>query len=428
VIVSHWLVVGLETGVFWPTKETRIQFRGRELFLRPETDKSAPDVITRYAPPGTYEEALRIVRQFLSSLAWVRQGQLREIGITGGSHPIHIGKGPGARLIDPQFRVDYLPDSEDPRARLALALYREALGLDNTAYQFLGFFKIINVLHDKGAEQKEWINKTIYLLEDHQAKERIMVLRSTEPDVGHYLYGSGRCAVAHAYSEPLVDPEDPEDSARLQKDLPLVKALAGHIIEYELGIKSMDTVWQEHLYQLDGFRTLVGSEIIAKLKGRREVAPGTVASLPKLSIRLRDQPRFASFESMTAEVVAGQDGCLLLNCHSTDSLAHLRLCLNFAEELLQFDAINGVVVADDGTPCGPRHAANRGRLMKALCLNGQLEVWDTTREALLGRTDPFIPENIDLGATVENLDRQIEKFERLAQEREAGESSAEIMD
>ena len=54
------------------------------------------------------------------------------------------------RLISPRLELDYLPDPEDPRARLALALYREALGLNNDAYQYLGFFKILDILHAKG--------------------------------------------------------------------------------------------------------------------------------------------------------------------------------------------------------------------------------------------------------------------------------------
>lgn len=161
-------------------KGNNILFRGRELILRPETDIFAPDVITKYDPPGAYEETLRIVRQFFSSIAWIRQGPIKEIGITGGSHPFHIGKGPLARLIDPQFRIDYLPDPEETRTRLALALYREALGLDNIAYQFLGFFKIINVLYDKGSDQKSWINKTVNNLGDHFAKERIRVLSESQ--------------------------------------------------------------------------------------------------------------------------------------------------------------------------------------------------------------------------------------------------------
>lgn len=120
---------------------------------------------------------------------------------------------------------------------------------------------------------------------------------------------------------------------------------------------------------------------------------------------------------MTPEIIATQDGALLVDCHSVDGLVHFRVALNFAEERLQFDLIKGVLVRHDGTPSGPRHAADRGRLMKGLCLNGQFEIWDADKAILLGRTDPFLRVNIDTRATIENLDREIERFELVARDR-----------
>jgi len=59
--------------------------------------------------------------------------------------------------------------------------------------------------------------------------------QSTELDVPRYLYASGRCAVAHAYADPLVDPDDISDLHRLSQDLYVIKAVAEHLIEVELG-------------------------------------------------------------------------------------------------------------------------------------------------------------------------------------------------
>jgi len=50
-------------------------------------------------------------------------------------------------MINPKFRIDYLPEHTNPKGQLCLALYREALNLNSKPFQFLGFFKIINVLH-----------------------------------------------------------------------------------------------------------------------------------------------------------------------------------------------------------------------------------------------------------------------------------------
>jgi len=55
-------------------------------------------------------------------------------------------------------------------------------------------------------------------------------------DIGEYLYTSGRCAVAHASTTPVVDPDNPEDFLRLSADMPVLRALAEHIIINELGV------------------------------------------------------------------------------------------------------------------------------------------------------------------------------------------------
>src|SRR2546430_17109027 len=115
--ISRWLTVGLESGIHWPTTEVKVAFQGNEFLLRPETDKLAPSVALAYDPPMTDKEALRLIRQFLSSLSWVERGHLRETLMFGtGGCPGGVGKGPGVRLLSPKFRVDYLPETSDPKA------------------------------------------------------------------------------------------------------------------------------------------------------------------------------------------------------------------------------------------------------------------------------------------------------------------------
>ncbi len=422
--MPRWLVVGLDSGVPWPATASRVQFRGRELILRPETVELAPSVVYQYHDdtPAGLDDALRFARSFLSALAWVEDGSLAEIMVTGGGHPINVGKVANVRMVNPKFRLDYLPEPADARARLALAFYREALTVNSIPYKFLGFFKILNVLNRTGPEQRAWINRTIDALTDHFARARLAELRRQSVDIGSYLFESGRCAVAHAFSEPLVDPDDPADIGRLQADLPVIKALAQHLIEHELGIRSLSTVWREHLYELDGFRAILGAEIAAQLKGRRGVAIDTLPRLPRVSIRLRDHGPFAAFEGLPSRVLEVREGGLLLECASEGGIVKAGLYLDFADEHLHFDPVDGVAICDDGSSTAARRAAERIRFTKGLFLNGVLEVWDGDRGVLLGRTDPYIPENIDLGATVDNLDRIAGELEAEA-DRRAGVGS-----
>lgn len=420
-----WVVVGVETSVGWPTAEIRVDFRGRELILRPETDTLAPSVVAGYEPPETYEQTLLLMREFLSSLAWVEQKSIREVMTTGGGFPIRVGKSPGFRVINPSFRVDYLQDPRDPRTRLALALYREALGVDSVPYKFLGFFKIINILYPKGPDQVRWINATLDLLENYEAKARAADLRATGEDIGEYLYVSGRCAVSHANTEPIVNPEKPEDTERLARDMPLIRGLAEYFIERELGVQSLRTVYREHLYELDGFRNLFGAEVVVGIKSMLEIHPAQLPALPRLSIRVRDSALFTAFEGMDAQVLEARNGKVLMRCASRDTLVDAGLVLDFAEERLGFDPLDGVVIQDDGSPQAVQNAIDRVQLLKVLLGNGQLEVWDVADQELLGRTDPFIPQNIDLAATIENLDRRMEALAaELRRRSEARERTA----
>jgi hypothetical protein len=128
----------------------------------------------------------------------------------------------------------FVPPTND--ARLALAFYRDGLSLEHTAYRFLSFFKVFNITMSSGQAQEAWLNAHLSLVSGADAKARLAALNSSEPNIGRYLYGSGRCAVAHAFSTPLVDPDNPEDQLRLANDLALIRELAAIFIQRELGV------------------------------------------------------------------------------------------------------------------------------------------------------------------------------------------------
>ena len=399
--------------------------KGQEFLLCPETDQLAPSVALAYDSPLTNKEALLLIRRFLSSLSWVERGPLREtFGIGTGGHPGKIGKGDSARLINPRFRIDYLPETKDPKAQLCLALYREAMNLNSEPFQLLGFFKIINALFKSGVDQKAWINKTLPVLDDHRVRGRLEELQKLHSDIGDYLYDSGRCAVAHAFNEPLVDPDDPEDTQRLSADLPVIKALAEHLMEHEVGIKSAVTYHQEHLYELEGFRRLFGETIISQLKAKQTLQLRDFPLLPRLSIRIRDKERYQAFECLHPTILSTKDGCVYLRCLSKDGVVALLVGLNFPAERIEFDPQGGVSIRDDGTPNAVRMGLDQLRFFREHICNGQLEIWDAQREVLLGRTDPLIPINVDLGRTIRNLDLIQEKLVVAVDVRSAPEEGA----
>jgi hypothetical protein len=421
--MAPWVVVGVDSSVAWPTADTEIEFSGHEMTLRPGSKELIPTVAFEYPVALGFDAALVIVRRFLSSLAWVERSEVREEGVTGGSHPIRVGWPLKSNVITHNFRQDYLPAPQDRRARLALALYREALGLNSIAYAFLGFFKIINLVKKTGREQKDWINAVLPRIKDHRAVERKNELATTQSDLGAYLYESGRCAVAHAYTEPIADPEDVADRTRLAKDIPLIQALAEYAIEAEFGVQSQDTVWREHLYQLDGFRTLLGPEVVDKLK-RREYQDLPPLALPQLSLRVRDRDQLASFHRLTPAAASLEDGVLWLVCRAESGALEAVIGLDLPNELLLFDPERGVGIRHGTDPPSIRARIDGLQLLKDLLCNGSLEVHSADTGTPLGRTDPYIGHNIDLAGSVANIDRSVEQLRAQLKEADGGAASS----
>lgn len=82
----------------------------------------------------------------------------------------------------------------------------------------------------------EGIRATLPKLKDEMAVRRLRALGTDGLDVPKYLYESGRCAIAHAYADPIIDPDDVSDLRRLSEDLYIVKEIAEHLIETELKV------------------------------------------------------------------------------------------------------------------------------------------------------------------------------------------------
>lgn len=409
--MKQWLGIAVESFVAWPTVDTTVKFQGHKITLRPATGTTSASVEIEFEPPMTLDEASSLLRRFMSSLAWVEGASIRETFQISGGRRVGLGKSQSAMIRNPNFKADYLPESIDPKAQLALALYREALGLNSASYQFLGFFKVINIINPSGKEQCDWIKKTLPNITEHRAKQRIQELQSETNDVANYLYESGRCAVAHAYNNPIVDPDKIEDHQRLNFDLPLIKALAEYLIEHEIGVKSRRTVWREHLYELDGFRNLLGQGLVAMLKSGNKPDIAEIPALPHLSVRLRDHAPFVSLEDLVPELVEPHEGCLIVICCSKTTKLKVTITLNFSDERLIFDPTTDVAMQDDGSVAIVLAEIDRTKLIEGLIRNGQLEIWQTDPEHLLGRCDPCIPVNIDSRKTIENLRRIINELE-----------------
>jgi hypothetical protein len=237
--MKMWMIVTVETEMEWPAEETSAPFMEHTLILRPPDGESAADVRLQYEHPQSEREAFDTICRFLTALSWWHRRPARaRLRIVCSAQQVRGGNG---GHLPPLCTNCQLPQAiqspPDPKARIALALYREAISVQNTPYEFLGYFKIINALYSTGRDQITWINNTLARLTDKRATDRISELSGSQNDIGDYLYHSGRCAVAHASTSPVVDPDNPDDVFRLSADMPVARALAEYLIGNELGIK-----------------------------------------------------------------------------------------------------------------------------------------------------------------------------------------------
>ncbi len=240
--MTGWLHVGVKGSAIWPTEETTVEFGGHKLVLKPATRETEQSIHINLQGISNVD-ALTLINRFLSVLSWCDdQPMENRYGWSGNPVPVAVPRESrvvGSSIVFPFYRRL----EPDAKARLALALFREARMVNSTPFGFLSYFKILNIFWKdgwatiNGQRQNpmiEGIRATLPKLKDALAVSRLHTLDTTEPDVPKYLYESGRCAIAHAYADPIVDPDDVSDLRRLSEDLYIVKEIAEHLMEAEL--------------------------------------------------------------------------------------------------------------------------------------------------------------------------------------------------
>lgn len=430
---GNWVVCGISGEVLWPETAREISFRGCRLVLIPgEAAQQNPqfgDMYPRVAfdmPVGmSFEDGQRVISSFLSAIAWIRRVPLLAEQWVGGNHPMRIGGARATIRTDPRFQIDDIPEVDDAKTLLALAFYREGLSLNNVAYQCLSFFKVLNLILGNGKKkQVPWMTANYQAVSAatiglHDWLQKVGI-DGVNPTVGQYLYGSNRCAVAHADGiptpeNPTVDPDDPVDRLRLHKDLPMVRAMAEYLIETTLGVKSSRTIYREHLYELVGFKAIFGQHLVAKIIAEPEVELEAFPALPPLSVRQTFDGPYLGLEGMAAQVVDCADGVVALHLVSQDTPTSVLVALDFREERLYFDLERGITSDDDGTLVAAQAALARIHFVHRYIGNGALEIWSGATR--LSRCDPYLPHNIDPNGTEEMYQAYINQGKAVVAQR-----------
>ncbi len=241
-----WLSCRVTTQAVWPNEQKEVKYGKHTFTLMPLTKEHSASVHIELKGIS-HIEGQTLIKRFLSALAWKCDAlAITHNGWSGHSKPVPMSRhripcGDSSPLFPNEVY-----EIADEKAKLAVALYRDARSLDSVPFRFLSFFKILNIFwNDKMRKGKnelvEGLRASLLNLTEEDCIKRIKEIESREGDVANYLHKKGRCAVAHAFADPIVDPDVVTDLHRLSKDLWLMQKLAAYLIEKNFGIEQ--SIW-----------------------------------------------------------------------------------------------------------------------------------------------------------------------------------------
>jgi len=421
---GKWLVANVDTKMSWTLTAQKVRYRGADLWVLPVTKGHYPGVTINRPSSMPREDAERLIMQFLSALSWSESHGVLVEHFSGGPRPNPMGRQQQFGFtIQTDFDFSYLPEPTDEKAMLALALMREGRGLNHPAYAFLSFYRVLEVAFEDGKKRGAWMAANIDTVRNPRAQEAITKLKAAGvSDIGMHLQKSSRQAIAHARQKPIINPDDPTDARRLNSELPLMDSLATLAIESEMGVETRMTVYSKHLYELEGFKTILGQDIVATLIKGEEIKD-CKSDIPLLSIELRRRNPYTSLSNLRVVHLAQAGSTVMLVAQSLDNYFQFRCQLDFAEERLYFDVTQDLGAVDDGSfECAIQHA-DFNRFIYHYLGNGQLYIVNAETQTLISRKDAFIPMNcyVNSEACEANIERWLAKAE---ERRKAAAASA----
>lgn len=394
--MGRWIVLNVSTGISWPYEVQKVRWKDRDLFILPASEDKGAGVAVKLEKHEVHTDVQKLLLTFLSALCWVERGGAEVTGFGGGTYPIPWERERRYGSITKQLDLTYLPEAGDDKARLALALFREGSSVNHPAFAFLSFFRVLELRpkHRWSNNMIRWINRQIPHLADHKAQQIAAGLSSRHADLGAYLYESGRCAIAHANSGVIVDPDDYTDVRRLEAELPLMRELAIRFIELTQGVKTRHTVWREHLYELEGYRKIVGEEFIPRICDPNDKMEGITFQVPTISVGLIGKGPFPSLSYMIPFEFQRTPTALMISYANPSDLIHFRVSCDFANERLIFEIERDLAAYDDGTVQAAEDLADLSLFVWDYWRNGKLVITDSDTGERLSRKDAFIPVNV----------------------------------
>jgi hypothetical protein len=380
-----------------------VRWRSVDIWIIPIMKGFYPAVAMKVPPGKSRAECEELVLRFLSTLSWVEERgfMVEGGGLSGGNlpRPMSRDKERGFSICG-EFDLSYFPEVTEEKAMLALGLMREGRGLNHVGYAFLSFYKILETAFPKDEKRIAWISASIAGLTGFGVKEALDGIRAqgiTWPDdIGTHLFKSGRCAMAHGARKPIVDPDKPGDLRRLGSELPIVRALAVKAIEEVFGVETRGTNFRKHLYELDGFKKILGPDIVAHRQNGTAPAGQPMLEIPDISVRIRRKENYAPLNGLRCRHIRYVGKTVYMNFESLQGDVEFQFVLDFGAERIVFDLFADIGVRDTGTAESAERVHEVKRFAQDYFGNGQLHIVNADTGELIGRKDAYLPLNMYL--------------------------------
>ena len=403
-----WLIVAFESAIRDSRDQLEVEYDGLKLHIKPSLDEYCDLAAFFVEPPQEIADVQIKINRFLSAMAWK---DLRHY-ITRG------GMASGARVEQrniprfnyrekrqypygeiSRFDFEHLQVPRDDRQRLALALYREALGANQEFYRFLSFFTILEILYHNDATQITWINAHVPSVRSYFAIQRLRELGSEGINIGKYLVRRGRNAVAHAFAQRIRDPDVITDIVSMKKDAELMQGLAIILIEEELAFPSLSKIWREHLYELEGFKSLFGDGLTARLKSGQDLPLEQLPPIPPLRIELKEKAAYQAFRNLQFRITSCRNGKVLLLTDTAQHPVQVGLILDFPAETLEL-LLESLNINRGNEQYSRDLEASIWEFLIDYFGNGCLQVFDNAEQRRLSHKTAFVPVKVDVGAII----------------------------
>jgi hypothetical protein len=417
--LCHWLVVDFESDTRDPRPQLQTEYDGMTIHIQPHMDEFCDVMSTFVRAEEDIQQASLKLNRFLSAMAWKDNCAFVTRGGGAGNARQQDANNPRFNYLEKRritgyvisrFDFEHLVVATDDRQRLALALYREGLNSDNEFYGFLSYYKIINIVHSHPDDQMRWIDANLGDLK-FEAGERAKQLLAATSDIGKYLYVQGRTAIAHAFGRPIRDPDLPGDRNEIRNDCKLIKGLAALLMENELGVPTLGKIFREHLYELSGFKDLIGEDLSARLVRGEDVRREDLPPVFRLTLGLREHPAYECLKRLEFRVISCDRGVVVLGTNPETQPTQVRLVLNFPAETLEFD-LEEFSYNKDHWKFESKLGESYYQFLWDYYGNGYLEIFDALSGERVSHKGAFIPMNIDFRRLELNLEIQRSAFVR----------------